>query len=316
MNLPYNKVVFYNNWHLGDLHVSRQLVNMTCAKLRLLNPNIQFSYARSTGPTDVLLDIKNKFGFIPPINLPNAMSNNSITTCVNDTIFINTWYGPNNRSYINKYGVTFDCLYHIFNDVCKTHFQFSLDEISHLPKDFFPRIDFSHFYTSEIDKFVQQNQDKRKVFISNGDVRSFQCPNFPFGPIINALAKSHPDTVFILSNKTKDVNGYANVRYSSDIIKKPNGSDLNENAYLSNYCDTIIGRASGAYTFAYNYENVFDHNKKIICFLDRQEYMWPKPGHSFWHSNSLSVPLKYSSEILVFGENDVYSVTNVIEGHL
>jgi hypothetical protein len=59
------------------------------------------------------------------------------------------------------------------------------------------------------------------------------------------------------------------VKYTGDIIKVEN-SDLNEISYLSTFCDIIVGRSSGPFTFSNVKENIFDGNKAFLCFGEKE----------------------------------------------
>ena len=50
------------------------------------------------------------------------------------------------------------------------------------------------------------------------------------------------------------------------ITKAQDKFDLNEISYLSLFCDTIIGRASGPYVFTQVKENLYNPNKTFLAF--------------------------------------------------
>jgi hypothetical protein len=56
-----------------------------------------------------------------------------------------------------------------------------------------------------------------------------------------------------------------NLYFTSDIINATNG-DLNENSFVSTFCNLIIGRSSGPYCFTQTSENYSDPNKTFLCF--------------------------------------------------
>jgi hypothetical protein len=227
-------------------------------------------------------------------------------------IFINTWYAQKQFHYMNRYGITFDCLYSIFDDACKTYFDFSLSEIEPDPSKWFPTINFSKFDISH----AKQKLDickEQLVLVSNGNALSGQAENFSMLPAICNLAKKYHGIVFILTNRESNFNHhqYDNIFYSSDLIKK-NGFDLNENAFISTYCKTIIGRASGAQTFSMIQENLFDHPKNFICFSNLGQ---PKEN-AFWLSELFKDKIQYKSKIIVSNITDSSSVENLIESNI
>ena len=70
-------------------------------------------------------------------------------------------------------------------------------------------------------------------------MNSGQAINFDFSIIINTLANIFKEYNFICT--TNNFIGQTdNIFFTDNIIKK-NNDDLNEIAYLSKYCDVIIG---------------------------------------------------------------------------
>jgi hypothetical protein len=238
------RVVFFNFFHNGDLHVSRSFVKAIAEKY-----NCEYVHSCSS---DLLSDLNVKYSS----NLYN-LKQNTPSYIDNNIYFINTWYSGNRELFLN-FGVTFDTLYQSFSKL-------NILDLSN-PKDFFPSIDFEKFYINKAKEWIGQQRNK-KVFISNGNVLSGQSENFDFSPIINHLCSNNPNITFIISNKEQGINKYNNLFYSQDIIQK-SGNDLNENAYLSTFCDVIVGRYSGAYTFAMNKDNYFDKSKKFLAFVN------------------------------------------------
>src|SRR5690606_29364061 len=52
---------------------------------------------------------------------------------VNDTMYLNTWYASGNYKYYRTYGMSYNCLYHLFNEYMGICFNVSL---KHLSNDF------------------------------------------------------------------------------------------------------------------------------------------------------------------------------------
>ncbi len=261
------KVTFYNHFHNGDLHLSREFVR------QIINmfPDIEFTYTHLNKP-DVLSDLNAKHD--PEVKRFRRETHYKID---GDQAFINTWYGAGNQKYLVKYGISFDCLYYSFKDIYADVFNVDIDKFQ--AKDLLPTIDFSGYKTDGVDDFIKQHPDTKKVLISNGEVQSGQTVNFPMIPIANNLAKNNKDVMFLVTNKEKGgkLSKLDNLIYTFDIINKKSGSDLNENAYLSTKCDTIVGRGSGTYMFAYIQDNLVNRKTKFVCFK--------KKGHRYKHAN-------------------------------
>lgn len=297
------KVIFFNHFHNGDIHVSRGFVRQIMKRL----PEVSFVYShRNDG--NLLADIP---GLVFDPHACNTMKNEHVGVHrVGDTVYINTWYAQQNHKYMNKYGITMDSLYEAFDDHCRNIWNFSLQDISTDPAVFFPSIDYSKFYIGEARVWINQNPE-RKIFVSNGKALSGQAHNFDMVAILNKVAIKNPSTIFIISNQESTVTA-PNIIYSSSIIKKPSGSDLNENAFLSEYCDVIMGRASGTFAFAETTNNMLNRKCKFLCFSN----LIPPAGGQFWLSNLLQNKIKYTADVTVTNENNPIAIQQIMEQYV
>lgn len=236
------RIIFYNNFHNGDIHYSREFVKDIMSKI-----NAEYFYSHKNKP-NVLKDIQN----LIHINLNLNDSDQIIDK--GDTIYINTWIGQQGAKYLTK-----DCsLYSNYNMFCDIFKKLSItiEEIEY----YVPTINFEHVEKINIDNFIIN--DKKRVLFCNGPVYSGQCPNFSFDNIIIGLSNLFPNIDFILTSKSNIKN--KNVYYTDDIIKMD--GDLNEISYLSTKCDIIIGRASGPHAFTHIKNNLFNKSKTFISF--------------------------------------------------
>lgn len=304
-----NKVTFFNHFHNGDLHISREFVRKIMQRVNSINPAITFSYAHSNDPC-LLSDIPN----LAYENI-NALGLNQFENLTNrnGTVFINTWYAQQNYRYMNFHGMTLDCLYEAFNDSCKTLWGFGMEDLSNDPSSFIPTIDYSKFHIQNAQSWLAQNPQK-KIIISNGSAMSGQATNFAMAPIISELAQVHQDKIFILTNQEGGVHLPSNVVYSKDIIKKPAGSDLNENSFLTTFCDVIVGRASGVFSYAWTQQNMIQRAVKFVCFCGPGVVV--RPPHQFWTSDVLSNRIHYSAEYIVSHSTDHNEVKNIVNHNL
>jgi hypothetical protein len=221
-----NRVIFYNYFHNGDLHVSRGLVKEVVRQCKL--KNISCHYYHNYSP-EILSDIPCTFsqeqfcnGFTP-------------THIKDDTLYLNTWYGSN-QNVFNGHGLTFDTLYLSFKEAVKC-LPIDFDSIAAI--NMFPNIDYDKYFITPVKNWVTNN-NRRKVFISNGLPLSGQSSEFEFHNIINRLSDNYPNIDFLVSNEERGLKQKSNVFLTRNIIQK-SGNDLNENSYLSTFCDTIIG---------------------------------------------------------------------------
>lgn len=301
------KIVFFNHFHNGDIHVSRELVRQIISKIRIMDPTMTFAYAH-----------KNSNGLLNDISglaydaqaLSNVSSEHIATHTVGETIYFNTWYGQQKFKHLNRWGLTFDALYSAFDENCKQLWGFSLDNISTDPSTFFPSIDYNAFQINHIKNWLVTNPAK-KIFVSNGVILSDQAHQFALTPIIDVLSKKHPDKIFILSNKDGHP-GSANIIHSSDIIKR-RGNDLNENSFIASNCDVIIGKASGAFSFAVTQQNLFQRDVKFLAFCNLVPV---PPNKDFWIGELLRDKINYKAKFIVNNDSDTNTIQNIIEANL
>lgn len=300
------KIVFFNYYHNGDIHVSRGFVRQIMNKIHEIDSTVQFAYGHRNDPA-LLSDIPNLV--FDPVALSVVKNDHANLLIVGDTIYVNTWYAQQHFKYMNRYGLTIDSLYAAFDDTCKSIWGFSLTEISSDPSVFFPLIDYNHFQIQQAKIWLDSHPGK-KVFVSNGAVLSDQAHNFSLTSIIDKISRKHTDKIFILSNKDGHP-GSANIVHSSDIIKK-NGNDLNENSFISTYCDVIIGKASGSFTFAMTQENLFQREAKFLALCN----LVPIHPNKFWMNDLLRDIVHYKAQIIVNNDSDSNQIANLIDANL
>jgi len=257
------KVVFFNVYHNGDIHVSRNLVGVIsdiCAE-----KNIPCEYFHGNDPT-LLADRKN----ITHTQNRYGLHAHFPSSIVGDTLFINTWYCADMNNF-RAYDLTFDCLYMNFQEPAKW---LGVDLGSIPGIELFPNIDFECFAIGKAREWLESHQRPR-VFISNGSALSGQAINFSFAEIIHKLAQEYDYIDFLVSNAEANYIQMPNTFLTSEIIQK-GGCDLNENAYLAGHCPLILGRCSGAYSFAVNRQNYWDRPKTFLAFtsLKSHEALW------------------------------------------
>lgn len=265
LNTTINKdIVFYNNFHNGDLHYSREFIKDIYIKTKD-NYNDYYNYHKFDN-SEVLLDIEKT---INKAYLPNLPDNRGFYDD-GRTIFINTWIGHNNMQYLIKSCSLFSN-YHMFETIYN-RLNIKLEPIEY----YIPKIEFDMYnqeYLNNIDLFFKNTKGDKNILISNGNVNSGQAINFDFSLIINTLANDFKSYNFICTSNTFATKSN-NIFFSDNIIMK-HMDDLNEIGYLSKYCDVIIGRASGPYCFTHIKENINNENKKYISFSKvKNEGVW------------------------------------------
>jgi hypothetical protein len=289
------RVVFFNYFHNGDIHVSRNIIRMIMNKL----PGYSFSYSHKN-PPNILADISNLEFSRTGIGM---ISEHTSLLRTPDTLYFNTWYAQQHFKHMNALGLTFDALYAGFDENCRNAFGFSLGELSQNPHDFYPTIDYSKFEIANAKEWLSRNPE-RKILVENGQSLSGQSDNFNMTQAVANIAKNHMDKIFIFANQD-GIPLPNNCIYAGSIIKKSQRSDLNEISYLSTHCDTIIGRASGVWTFALTQQNLFQRQPKFIGF-----YNLPFKGQDYWLGPNFKDKVHYSA---TFSGHDVTQIDKVQE---
>lgn len=258
-------ICFFNCYHNGDVFNSKAFVTEI-----MRNIDTKYYYAHNNNPK-IIADLPIEQINLSQIENFNNCSDKFIIT--DDVVYVNTWIGPyfepngecTLRFSYYMYGKIYEELNRIFGS------SLSLGKAI----NYFPKVDYSFFPdVSKVDAFLAENNSyKKKILISNGPGHSNQVARYneDMSDIIDKLAEyysySHSNYLFIATHKydTK----MNNVRFTDDIIQAQNG-DLNEISYLSKFCDFVIGRSSGPYSFSCTYDNMNDETKTFFCFGDRR----------------------------------------------
>jgi hypothetical protein len=185
-----------------------------------------------------------------------------------DCFYINTWIGGyfgneneyNGECSLRGFYRMFSKIYEKLNEVFNTNLE--LGQLN----DYLPFVDYSKIDCSEVDKFLENNNNQ-KILICNGPACSGQTTyNGNMSEIIVPLAEQNEDKTFICTQKfDTELN---NIKFSNDIINS-NSCDLNEISYLSKFCYLIVGRNSGPFCFSTTYENLNNKDKTFLAFGTR-----------------------------------------------
>lgn len=264
------EVFFYNTFHNGDVHYSRTFVRDIMKKLGDTN---NYTYLHNNNPK-ILKDIQNlKYdkAFISFDNwnlissYPISYFNQIIYSSHN--VFINTWVGQQNwitrngvnRNRNNQYCSIYS-LFELYQDIFD-YFKIEIENIDY----YLPTIDFDFIEKSEIDIFLKNNNFRKILLFCNNQPLTIRI-DLDFVEVVDNLSDKYEDILFVLSNKDGKILDKKNVKYFCDIINiKP---DFNELAYFSTYCDVIVGKPSGPYTFTMIKENFLDEKKTFITISD------------------------------------------------
>lgn len=295
-------IIFFNHFNNGDIHISRGFVRYIIEKVSNAYPKTIFKYTHRN--KSLLQDIPN---LIEDHSIIENLDNYYADIIEDDqNLYINTWYAAGNHKYMNTYGISFDTVFDVFENICTKYFNFSLNEVH--PHDLFPVIDYTKFSIKKVKTFID-TATRPLVLVANGFAKSGQAANFSLGNSIVPLADRYHGITFLLTDDEQgNIPTRNNIIYTKNIIHKKNGSDLNENSYLSTKCDMIIGRSSGVHTFSLVQENLFNRNINILSFSNLSY----KPN-CFWLNDKFKDKVKYSSNIVNSTVENVTDATSVID---
>jgi len=281
-----NKLIFFNEFGAGDIFESREFVK----QIINLVPAKEYYYSHGK-PKDILADIP-ELQFVE-FDKSKFNSMQDVIDLDDNSMAWNTWIGRDGGYVLPGIGCVVEQHYRMNNDMLS---KVTDKRLPGVPYDYFTNLDFSHYYKDSIDRFVSQYRGK-KVLISNGPVQSSQAENFDFSPAIHMLSDRFPYILFLLTQPVAEEFSNENVFFTSAITDK-SGFDLNEISYLSQFCDVIVGRSSGPFTFCSTMKNIEDKSKTFISFT------YTPTGASFF-TNQVTPASKYWYPYT--STNDVYN---------
>lgn len=264
-------LIFVNTYHNGDMHLCRTFVKDLVS---ILSPSFKaVSYEHHQSPK-LMNDLQIKHVALKSFREEWPVFERIIDTP--DALFINTWIGQYNEKYITENGGnTLEAYYKLFEAIYK-----ELGIISSLKERqyYIPEINYSHYENIDFISDFMKNKEKN-VFIVNQNVKSNQIENFSFDNCVIFLCKRFPDVNFFVTGRTPLLldEELQNLYFTSDVTRLEN-NDLNENSFISTFCNVIVGRSSGAYCFTQTKQNYFDSKKTFICFDNNTiNGFWIKP---------------------------------------
>lgn len=249
------KIIFFNHFHNGDLHHSRNFVKYFINNYK---KNIDYLYAHENS-VEILQDIPNcTYENIKnlQINYKEQIINNG------NSIYINTWVGQLNFKYLNLgFGCSFKTNLKLWKDIYN---YFKID----MPDDLnilLPSIDL---------EFKSITPDKKCILFCNNITRSGQSDNFNMSELIFNYAIQNKNIECVVSNwDLINKKMPENVKRIDDYCL----NDLNHIGIFSQKCDIIVGRTSGPFCFTLTKNNYF-MNKVFISFANGNE------DDVFWHT--------------------------------
>lgn len=186
----------------------------------------------------------------------------------NSPLYINTWAGcwhgtkfplgcyPNMHDLLSIWKSTSE----IVNQKTGYNVQFNDDIV-----DYFPSIDYDMFDKSLVENANSlMSQFDRRILFANGRSMSGQSrlDVHVLNTVITQLSQKFPRIAFVVTDDfglTQD-----NVFSTNRLFEKH--FDLPEISYLSTFCDVIVGKNSGPFTYAHVKSNVMNKDKTFVSF--------------------------------------------------
>lgn len=266
-------ILFYNLWHNGDVFSGRGYIKYIINNL----PNTKFGYYHKNHPKIVSDLVKTSF---KPDLLKwqvELLNFNKIFETP-ETIYINTWVGTyfyqhadkmvdHKDVIVNRPGeghANYRSLHRIYKFITQYLNKNHGTDI-HLHDDpllYVPQINWNAYDIGAADDFIEDGYGTKMILICNGKVRSMQSNLGNLSNCITALAKQYPLYIFICTEKFET--NLHNIIFTQEIFNLEN--DLNEIAYLSLYCDIIVGKNSGPFMFTHVEGNI-NNSKKVFVAL-------------------------------------------------
>jgi hypothetical protein len=265
--MSYREIAFYNQCNNGDIHVSRELVKYTVKLARAQHPDAKITYYHRNSPrlTVDMPEVEHR----PLTDMLKEAPPGVSSFQHLDGVYLNTWYAAS-----PVFGSMF-CTLNTLHELFKAHLRawFGHDIDPDLSK-FLPTYDWRLVVGADtVDRwYLEQRQHeghRRWVLLCNGQPMSGQTnmPPGAFEAAMQPIIDAHPETLFLVTNEETHRFSGANVIGTRTIICRTD-CDLPEVAYLSGFCDVIIGRGSGPYSFSLLSENLLSPDKTFVCFTD------------------------------------------------
>lgn len=302
-----NRIVFENAYGLGDVFVSRSLIDRITREF----PNKDFFYIHDYSKhllKDLNLeeishgDFYKKFNtrsqfYIPediksyfkdPSSAPEgfklkqrqdknwyldgeeepALSDIHLQLAfIKDTMHVNTWYHAPLNA-INEYGAScWPVLVYNFNEL------FSLlgieENLNENPNKYLPQVDYA---TYELEPYKSRINSISSKF----DRVVLVCNEIPStAPIVRKFDFDSLIKPYTAKNQntafiftTKTNYKDKNIFFTDDVLEAAPRPDLIYMGYIARHCDLIIGRNSGPFTYCMTKENLIDSPKKFLSTTD------------------------------------------------
>lgn len=283
----YDRIVFFNHWHRGDLHVSKEFVKEIIARVPAKSvvyfvwkecssksiPDIDCDIVPvlenggdsiSVAETVAKVSVGRQFKLVKVMNpdmygvqLNDLDMSKGVYVKGND-LYINTWFCSCSSKYYK--GCTLQTLYDYFRTELKAVIGYDLlFPIFH----YIPQIDCYRPSFQVIRDFCD---GKKLVLVCDCEPKSGQGINPDWNLLLDPVMRSNPNVMFISTNRFLE-RKLTNLVYFDEIYLDEE-CDLLEVSFIGTFCRAIIGQCSGPHTFCYTKEIMYNKDTNFICLVN------------------------------------------------
>jgi len=245
------KICFYNEGHIGDLLLNLPFIKLLIDKYPD-NEYYQYRYGAGTTFHDSLIMGVGGLSYTEKmdgdINIPTWMCNKEYAE----------WVAADDYPLVDHFSVQ----EFYWEKIYKKH-GFDID----IPADL--GINYNFLLDARSKKLIEafSTTKKKKILIFNQQTRSGQSDNQDYRSYLVRVANIFSDCEFLYTNYEeidKKLILDNNLFHTPDIFGNYD-CDIIHNAYLSLYCDIIVGRANGPFMYAAMHNsNILNKDKVII----------------------------------------------------
>lgn len=260
------KINLYNDFHNGDIFYSRIIIE------QLLKNGFEVSYNHGMN-SKILSDYGDIYNGILDPNIHSSRGGNNYEQNI-----INTWIGKEDAKFVKVDACSFRGYIPLVNEIFD-YYGIRYDN----EEDILPIVKFDNLESGQL-KIITDIMHSFKIsydkiiLICNNNCLSGQSQNFDFDPVINYLSQKYSKCLFLITNITSVI-GENIINVSS--ITGDVDCDLLLISYISNFCDIIVGRASGPYCYTHIKDNLLNDRKTYISFTNYS-------SEGIWYHNSKS----------------------------
>lgn len=261
-NVTISKLIFFNHWRNGDCFIGKEYVREIINTIRVP------AYYAHNNHESVTQDLPCELMRIDDMKLQLGHGNKIVYDPEEQACYINTWVGAFLGTYFNPGNhANFVILNKIWRDYYKALNIPMVDKDAYY--QYLPKINFNAYDLTSAKEWIQKQDRKYIVVISNGRQQSDQSDVGDMEIAIDIVTDRFKNIAFLICDKVNDKNNVTmrkdNITYSSDIFNSTVGN-LPHISYITHFANLIVGKNSGPFSFAHTHDNLTDPNKIFLCF--------------------------------------------------